>query len=260
MNFERRLMLALVIGTLAIGGFARAGAQSELIPALIITGDTVSAHDWKKTSALISEILGKTGKIKVDITTTPGKDLTDENLAKYKLLILNYFNTAQGAPETRWSDANKEAFLKAVKNGAGLVVFHHASGAFARPNWEEFEKVVAGGWRTQGFHGPRHVFKVKKSDARHPISEGLPAEFEHAIDELYQNSMITPGSVVLATAYSDPAKPKGTGKDEPVVWVNSYGKGRVYEITLGHDAEAIADTNFQAWLTRGSLWAAGGLE
>ena len=92
---------------------------------------------------------------------------------------------------------------------------------------------AAGG--RKGFHGPKHVFTVKKTDAKHPISEGLPSEFEHTIDELYQNSVMVPGSIVLATAYSDPNKPRGTGKDEPVIWVNSYGKGRVYENVLGHD-------------------------
>ena len=55
------------------------------------------------------------------MTTTPAKDLNDENLAKYDVLLLNYIDTAAGAPETRWSDANKEAFLKAVREGKGLV-------------------------------------------------------------------------------------------------------------------------------------------
>ncbi len=226
--------------------------------ALVITGDSV--HDWKKTSALLSEILSADPKIKVDVTATPSKDLTDENLAKYDVLILNYKDTPRGAPETHWTDANKQAFMKAVRDGKGLVVFHHASSAFIKPNWDEFEQAVAGGWRAQGFHGPRHVFSVKKTDVKHPISQGLPDKFEHAIDELYQNSMITPGSIVLATAFSDPSKPRGTGKDEPVVWVNSFGKGRVYENTLGHDAEAMADKNYQEWLKRGVLWAAGRLE
>ena len=45
---------------------------------------------------------------------------------------------------------------------------------------------------------------------------------------------MVPGSVVLATAYSDPKKPRGTDKDEAVIWVNSYGKGRVYVSTYGH--------------------------
>ena len=234
---------------------ATARASDSPVKALVVTGDSV--HDWKKTSELLAEILGEGGRVKVDVTAAPSKDLTDENLARYDVIILNYKDTAKGAPETRWSEANKQAFVKAIRGGKGLVVFHHASSAFIKPNWDEFEQAVAGGWRSQGFHGPRHVFSVKKTDAKHPISEGLPAGFEHAIDELYQNSMITPGSVVLATAFSDPSKPRGTGKDEPVVWVNSFGKGRVYENTMGHDAEAMGDKNFQEWLKRGVLWAAG---
>jgi type 1 glutamine amidotransferase len=232
---------------------------SAPVKLLIITGD--HGHAWKETTKLLSEFLGQGGRIRADVTTTPAKDLTDENLTRYDVLLLNYKDTAKGAPETRWSDANKEAFLKAVRGGKGLVVFHHASSAFVKPNWDEFEKAIAGGWRSQGYHGPKHVFTVKKTGATHPISAGLPEEFVHAIDELYQNSVMLPGSEVLATAYSDPAKPKGTGKDEPVIWVNHYGKGRVYENVLGHDAQAMADPNFQEWMRRGVIWAAtGGLD
>ena len=174
------------------------------------------------------------------------------------MLLLNYKDTPGGAPETKWSDANKEAFLKAVKEGKGLVVFHFASSAFTNPNWAEFEKAIAGGWRSQGFHGPKHVYTVKKTAVKHPISDGLPAEFVHTIDELYQNSVMVPGNEVLATAYSDPKKPRGTGKDEPVIWVNTYGKGRVYNNALGHDVEAMTDPNFHAWIRRGVIWAAKG--
>lgn len=233
-----------------------AKAESEPVKLLIITGD--EGHDWKTTTKSLKEILSEDGKIAVDVTETPSKDLTDENLAKYDVLLLNYKDTPKGAPETRWSDANKEAFLKAVREGKGLYVHHYASSAFANPNWEEYEKAVAGGWRAQGFHGPRHVFKVKKTDAKHPISEGLTAEFEHVIDELYQNSKILPGTTVLATAWSDPKLEKGTGKDEPVIWVNVYGKGRVYNNALGHDAEALADPNLHDWIRRGAVWAATG--
>ena len=201
------------------------GHSSAPAKLLIITGD--HGHDWKATTQSLREILSPGGKIAVDVTTTPAKDLTDANLARYDVLLLNYKDTPGGAPETKWSDANKAAILKAIRDGKGLVVFHFASSAFTRPNWVEFEKAIAGGWRNQGFHGPPHEYTVKKTVAQHPISEGLPAQFQHTIDELYQNSVMVPGNVVLATAYSDPQKPRGTGKDEPVIWVNTYGKGRV---------------------------------
>jgi type 1 glutamine amidotransferase len=256
----RCLMFAIA---LAASGGVMIGADepTKVVKLLIITGDTHSAHDWKTTTPALRDVLSAQGRIDVQVTTTPAKDLTNENLAKYDVLLLNYldFHKKPGeSPETTWSDANKAAFLKAIHDdGKGLVVIHHASGSFTNPNWVEFEKAV-GGWRKQGFHGPAHNFTVKKTAAAHPISEGAPVEFAHATDELYQNSLLPPGSVVLATAYSDPSKPKGTGKDEAVIWVSTYGKGRVFENVLGHDVETINDPGFQTWTRRGAIWAATG--
>ncbi len=254
----RRVLLAFttLAITLAAGMAAPAADDAKPIKLLIITGD--HGHAWMDTTPALQDILSAGGRIRPEVTTTPAKDLTTENLAKYDVLLLNYKDTPKGTPDTKWSDANKEAFLKAVKGGKGLVVFHHASSAFTKPNWEEFEKATAGGWRSQGFHGPPHEFTVKKTDETHPVSEGLPSSFNHAIDELYSNSKMIPGNVVLATAYCDPAKPKGTGKDEPVIWVNTYGKGRVYNNALGHDTEALADPRLKEWLRRGVEWAATG--
>jgi type 1 glutamine amidotransferase len=240
--------------------------DAKPVKMLIITGDTVAAHKWKETTPALQDFLSQGGRIKVDVTTTPGKDLTDENLAKYDVLLLNYKDTPQGPADTKWSDDNKKSFLAAVHDGGkGLVVYHHASSAFVNPNWDEFEKAIAGGWRKQGFHGPMHEFKVKKTDVKHPITNSLPSEFEHVTDELYSNSMLTPGSVVLATALSDPKRhPAGTdakkvtSKDEAVIWVNSYGKGRVFECALGHDVKALSDPYVQKLLKRGSEWAATG--
>ena len=251
----RRTLLALAAALIVVPA-ARGDEPARPIELLIITGD--HGHKWQETTQALREILSTGGRVRVHVTTEPARDLTDENLAKYDVLLLNYKDTKNGRPETRWSDANKQAFLKAVRDGKGLVVFHHASSAFTNPNWDEFEQAIAGGWRSRGFHGPAHEYTVKKTDARHPISAGLPAEFKHTKDELYQNSLLTPGSTVLATAYSDPSKPRGTGKDEPVIWVNTYGKGRVFEDALGHDTQAMSDPNFQEWLRRGVEWAATG--
>ena len=236
-----------------------ATVSAEPIKVLIITGDNVGAHKWKETTEALKTMLADKDHVTVDVTSTPGKDLTDANLAKYDVLVLNYKETAQGPADSQWSEANMKAFLKAVHDeGKGLVVYHFSSAAFAKPNNPEFEKAIAGGWRTQGYHGPAHEFPVSKTDAKHPISEGLPAKFNHVTDELYSNSLLTPGSVVLATAYCDASKPRGTGKEEAVIWVNQYGKGRVYNNVLGHDVAAVNDKNVQEWLRHGVEWAATG--
>jgi type 1 glutamine amidotransferase len=255
----RRILLAIAIVAVAFAsGTTRPAAAAEPIKALIITGDNMPAHDWKGTTQVLQDFLGSSGRIKVEVTTTPAKDLTDANLARYDVLILNYRDTKDGGADTRWSKENMDAFLKAVKEGKGLVVHHFASAAFSNPNNPEFEKAIAGGWRTQGYHGPKHEFQVKKTAVKHPVSEGLPVEFDHVIDELYSASMRTRGSLVLATAYADPAKPMGTGMAEAVIWVNNYGKGRVFENALGHDTTAMSDKNYQEWMKRGVEWAATG--
>jgi type 1 glutamine amidotransferase len=233
--------------------------EGGIVKALIITGD--HGHDWRKTTPFLKELLTKAGHT-VDVTETPSKDLTAESLAKCNVLILNYRNTPKGAkenPASIWSDDNKKAFTEAVKNGTGLVVYHHASAAFVGDSAfeREFEKVIAGGWRKQGHHGKMHEFIVTVRK-EHPITNGI-TEFKHGRDELYQNSVMVPGSTVLVTAYSDKKKdPKNTGNDEPMVWVATYGKGRVCHNVLGHDVEAMQSPGFRALLVRGVEWAATG--
>ena len=86
------------------------------------------------------------------------------------------------------------------------------SAAFTSPNWAEFEKAICGGWRSQGFHGPKH--KLHREEDR-----GQASDFRRAARPVrphdrraYQNSMMVPGNVVLATAYSDPSKPEAPAR------------------------------------------------
>jgi type 1 glutamine amidotransferase len=253
----RRTFLAASLMALipAVPAFA---ADKGQIKVLIITGD--HGHQWKETTPFLKEILTKAG-LKVDVTETPAKDLTPDNLAKYDVLLLNYKDTKNGGADTRWSDENKKAFKDAIEGGKGLVVYHHASSAFTGGSAfdKEFEKVIAGGWRKQGNHGKPHVFTVTIRKADHPITQGMPDSFLHSNDELYQNSVLPPDAVVLARAYADSSlDPKNSGKNEPVVWVARYGKGRVCENVLGHDVKAMQSLGFQTLLIRGVEWAATG--
>jgi type 1 glutamine amidotransferase len=250
-----RIALVAVALLMSLAAAARAAEPAKV---LIITGD--HGHKWKETTPFLKQTLAAAG-MSVDVTETPARDLTPDNLAKYDVLLLNYKDTKNATPDTTWSDANKQAFKSAVEGGKGLLVYHHTSSAFITGDaWDkEFARIIAGGWRKQGHHGKRHEFTVAIKDKQHPITKDMPGTFAHNNDELYANSVLFDDCQVLATAFSDPKlDPKNTGKDEPILWVSTFGKGRVCNNVLGHDVPAMDEPGFKTLLIRGVEWCATG--
>lgn len=119
-----RLLLSALLTLFLVTGAAHADAHP--VKVLIITGDDVPVHQWRQNAPFIKKLLTAAGH-QVDITEIPSRDLTPDNLARYDVLLLNYRDTAKGAkenPASVWSDANKQAFLDAVKGGKGLYAHH----------------------------------------------------------------------------------------------------------------------------------------
>jgi type 1 glutamine amidotransferase len=256
------LLTAVALLLTIAASFAPAAEEGKAAgpKVLIISGDH-AYHPWKETTPFIKDVLTKAG-MQVDVTLTPAKDLTSDNLAKYDALLLNYKQSKEPPADTKWSDENKKALADAVRGGKGLFVYHFASAAFVDDDaWsKEYEQLIAGGWRKQGFHGKRHEYDVTVKPGDHPIVKDLAATYHHSNDELYQNSLVPPDATVLVTAWSDKKKdPKNTDKDEPMVWVTQSGKGRVCNNAMGHDVPAMEKSPiFQALLIRGVQWVASG--
>jgi uncharacterized protein len=250
------------------------------IRALIIDGQ--NNHDWKATTPVLKKILEDTRIFQVDVLTTPpkGGDFSQfkPEFSKYKVIIGNYNEFPTG---DKWPAAVQTAFEQYMLGGGGFVSYHAADNAF--PEWKAYNLMIGiGGWMNRnekagpywyfkdgklvsdptpgnaGNHGARTPFLVTMRDTRHPISKGLPGTWMHAVDELY-SKMRGPGENmnVLATSMSDPAN-KGTGHDEPMLMALTYGKGRIFHTTLGHDAAAMSCVGFIVTLQRGAEWAATG--
>ena len=232
----------------------------------------------------IKMTLENSGLFSLEVAVSPkqGEDMSNFSVdfSKYKLVVLDYNGDS-------WSDAMNSAFMDYVRSGGGVVVYHAADNAFT--DWQAYNEMIAlGGWGGRneasgpyfywkngalqsddspgigGSHGFRHEYVLNCRSISHPITDGLPTQWKHASDELYDR-MRGPGGIkdVLYTAYSSPNQ-KGSGREEPLVFTVEYGKGKVFHIMLGHCGESLDDNpamqcaGFQTLLLRGSEWCATG--
>jgi hypothetical protein len=263
-------------------GLAACGIPALAAPpirVMLLDGQSGGAyHAWQLTTPVLKKELEESGLFQVDVVTAPasGGDFSSfqPGFDKYQAIVWNL-----DSPE--WPPALMASFEQYVKNGGGVVIVHAADNAF--PQWKAFNEMIGiGGWRNRnekagplwyykqgqlvsdpspgsaGSHGNRLPFELDVQDSDHPITKGLPRQWMHAGDELYA-TLRGPGKnmKVLATAHSDPAN-KGTGRDEPILMVLSYGRGRIFHTTMGHDIPALACVGFLTTLQRGAEWAATG--
>lgn len=210
----------------------------------------------------------------------------DVDFDKYNVIVSNL-----GWKASHWPAKTKASFEDYMKNGGGLVIIHAANNSFG--DWPEFNKMIGlGGWGGRdvnsgpyvyydekdelirdssdgacGSHGPRYEFTLKTRAADHPIMSGLPSEWLHTKDELYDRLRgPAENMTVLATAYSDVDKNgppwakevKGTGRHEPMLIALEYGNGRVFHSGLGHNDYSMECVGFITTLQRGTEWAATG--
>jgi type 1 glutamine amidotransferase len=270
--------LLLMITVVSLAGVQVVMAGKKPIKALIVDG-AQKYHKNKETTPVLKEMLEKTGLFTVSVSTAPvpASDDYKPDFAAYDVIVVN-----EGFGSKPWPRATEEAFEEYIKNGGGMVSFHAADNAW--PKWKAYNEMIGvGGWAGRneksgpylymnadgkvirdekpgkgGSHGGQTEFKITVRDSKHPITKGLPETFLHGPDEMYAFLRGPAENVtILATAHSSKDN-RGSGYEEPMLMVISWGKGRIFHTVLGHSAKQIKRGSFVTTFVRGVQWAATG--
>lgn len=272
-----RLSKRLLFGWLMFGLFAH-GAELNV---LFVTGFDQHGHRWEDTTPILERVLKGSGKFDVKTAKlSSAREAQDfaPDFEKYNAVVLY----AHGYD---WPAAAQLGFEKYIRRGGGLVVVHNAVGQFA--DWRAYRSMIgigpggkqdgiglkfdetnrsmvqipAGEGVTRNGHGRQHEWVVTIREPEHPIVAGIPKSWMHTSDELYHGFRGKPEDLgnlkVLATAFSA-KETGGTGEHEPVMVVNQFGKGRIFQIMLGHSVVSMSCAGFQTVFLRGAEWAASG--
>jgi type 1 glutamine amidotransferase len=145
----------------------------------------------------------------------------------------------------------EKGLLDAVRAGVGLAGWHGGLADSFRSN-PEYEFMVGGSWAAHP--GGIIDYEVNIVNRNDPITKGL-TDFRMHSEQYYM--LIDPAVEVLATTtFSGEAVASLKGAVMPVVWKKVYGKGRIFNTTLGHSASDFKVVQAREIVQRGLLWAA----
>lgn len=205
--------------------------------ALIVQGGW-EGHEPKEVAEILAQALRENGFL-VEISDT--LDAFKEKDLKKLDLIVPIWTMGHIEPD------QLNPLLEAVRNGTGVAGVHGGM-ADAFRDQPEYQYMVGGQWVAHP-GGDGVTYEVNITDVPSPITEGLK-DFTVTSEHYYMH--VDPGNMVLATTrFGDVVM--------PVAWTKMYGRGRVFYCSLGHSADIVRQPEVLTLVTRGMIWAGGGL-
>ena len=218
---------------------------------LVISG---GGHPYHESTPALLDFLGKDGH-EVQMTEDASV-LTTEAMNEFDALV---FNTRR-EQELTLEESERIALSQYVGGGHGFVCIHISG---CKPaEWPEYHDITGGGWITgESYHPPYGQFTVNVSASDHPCAEGIEDFVTN--DELYMNIAARPGNDVFLTGSSeDGTHAWGPNREETfmpggtydLAWTRSYGNGKVFKTTLGHNGLSFQTPQFQRLILNGVNW------
>lgn len=182
----------------------------------------------------------------VDVTVSNSLDsLFDQDIMANADLIVPCVTMADLSRE------QEQAMLAAVRDGAGLAGWHGGMGDAFRLNCDY--QFAVGGQFVQ--HPAGFVdYEVNITQHDHEITKGLGTFAMHS-EQYYLH--VDPTNHVLATTTFAGSEdlPWIDGAVIPVTWTRTYGEGKVFYCSLGHELKDFEVPEARTMVTRGLLWA-----
>lgn len=242
------LLLLLMFGG---GAFA---ADKKPLKVLMVTGGC--CHDYERQKLILAEGISARANVEFTIVHEEGVNKSDKG---HKISIYEKDDWAKGFDCVLHNECFGavddvkfvERIAKAHFDGVPAVMLHCSTHSYRMAKTDEWRKCV--GQKSMSHEKARDLL-VKNITPGHPVMKGFPAEWPDKADELYKNELLYDHFVPLAKAWGEETK-----KDHNVIWVNTYGKARVFGTTLGHQNGTMSDAVYLDLVTRGLLWACGKL-
>ena len=225
---------------------------------LVISG---GGHPYHESTPVLLDFLGKDGH-EVQMSED-ASILTTDAMKEFDALVFNTRREFDAASDTDMTLTENEriALSQYVGGGHGFVCIHISG---CRPkDWQEYHDITGGGWISgESYHPPYGQFTVNVSDSDHPCAEGIEDFVTN--DELYMNIATKSGNDVFLTASAedgthawgpDRAPTFMPGGAYDLAWTRSYGNGKVFKTTLGHNGLSFQTPQFQRLVLNGVNWA-----
>lgn len=233
-------------------------AQTTTAPLKILMVTGGCCHDYENQKLILAE--GISARANVEFTIVHEEGPEGKKDKTHKISIYNNSDWAKGYDLVLHNEcfggvedvAFVERIAKAHFDGVPAVMLHCSAHSYRAAKTDEWRKCV--GQKSMS-HEKNRDLNVKNILPDHPVMKGFPAEWLDKADELYKNEELYPGFQPLGKAYGEDTK-----KDHHLIWVNTYGKAKVFGTTMGHNNSTMQDPVFLDLVTRGLLWACGKLD
>lgn len=155
--------------------------------------------------------------------------------------------------ELPFTEEEKSALVDFLQNGGGFIGVHSATDTLYK--WDVYDQIIGGHFDGHPWH---QMVTVNVVDPDNPLVSGLGKSFQIK-DEIYQIKQFQTDSHILLTldpTSVDLTKPTVHKNDYgwPICWTRSFGKGRVYYNSLGHEEAVWNDPRYQDMILKAIKW------